>query len=318
VPADQNDLNALFGEHGLAPFLQSTSTLVVLISAGGQLLAWNPAFDSIKKALHDTAHLRDFLSLSSRTLFDLLLSTVTHDRIRTQGELDLGQGNRLGNYTCFLYPVPDGRILFVAEPSHAASELEALTEQLQKTRQTLERKETELQAVLAQAQEVSTIDALTALPNRRQVLAELQEAVAFSAQYGTPLTILLLDIDYFKILNDTHGHAVGDEVLRRLADALRHFIHPPETVGRCGGEEFLVLLPHHTLKSATEQAERLCRQVRAMNVAASGLPLSITVSIGIAEFRGQGDWQALFDRAERALLQAKQNGRDRWLAAENE
>ncbi len=315
--ANRDELIALFAEYGLASFVQTTSTLVVLISEGGKLLNWNPAFDSIKTALHDAIHLRDFLSLSSRTLFDLLLSTVTHDRIKTHGELDLGQGNQLGSYTCFLYPASAGRVLFVAEPSHAASDLEALTEQLQKTRQSLERKEAELQAVLAQSQEVTTIDTLTALPNRRQVLVELQEAAAFSERYGTPLSVLLLDIDHFKNLNDTHGHAAGDEVLRYLANLMRRFVHPPEVVGRCGGEEFLILLPHHTLRSAAEQAERLCQQVRELHVPVQAVDLSITLSIGLAEFNpALGDWQVLFDRAVRALTKAKAGGRDRWVVTD--
>ena len=315
--ANRDELAALFAEYGLASFVQTTSTLVVLVSEGGKLLNWNPAFDSIKNALNDAVHLRDFLSLSSRTLFDLMLSTVTHDRIKTHGELDLGQGNRLGSYTCFLYPASDGRVLLVAEPSHAASELETLTEQLQKTRQSLERKEAELQAVLAQSQEVTTIDTLTALPNRRQVMVELQEAVTFSERYGTPLSVLLLDIDHFKKLNDTHGHVVGDEVLRHLSDMMRRFIHSPEVVGRCGGEEFLIILPHHTLRSATEQAERLCQQVRDMRVNVNGGYLNFTLSIGLAEFQSaKGDWQAFFDRASQSLLKAKNDGRDRWSVAE--
>ena len=129
MPAKVEELTFLFSEHALPSFLDSTHTLVALLSEGGNLLAWNPAFDSIKQELHEVNHLRDFLSLSSRTIFDLLLSTVTHDRIKAQGELDLGQGNRLSGYTCFLYPVSNRRVLFVAEPSHAVLDLETLSEE---------------------------------------------------------------------------------------------------------------------------------------------------------------------------------------------
>ena len=294
--------------------MNSTHTLFVLISEGGKLLMWNPAFDSIKQAMHDVTFLRDCLSLSSRTIFDLLLSSVTHDRIRTQGELELGQGNRLSGYTCFLYPVPDRGVLFVAEPSHAASDLESLSEILQKTRQHLERKEAELRAVLSQPREVSNTDALTSLPNRRQIMLDLQEAAAFSDQYGTPLSILVLDIDHFKRINDAHGHTAGDEVLRALASQLADFIHAPGVIGRYGGEEFLIVLPHTTVKTASEYAARLCEEVRGLAIVVDDQMLSITVSLGIAQYRiKKEDWQAFLHRADQALLNAKKQGRDRWV-----
>ena len=317
MPANPDELARLFSEHGLSAFIRSTGLLVVLLSEGGRLLTWNPAFDAIKQELHEVNHLRDFLAISSRTVFDLLLSTVTHDRLKAQGELDLGQGNRLSGYTCFLYPVSDGRVLFVAEPSHAIADLESLSEELQRTRQNLERKETELRSVLAQASDVSSIDALTALPNRRQVLVQLQEAVAFSDQFGTLLAVLLVDIDHFKRINDTYGHAVGDEVLRSLAGKLRQLVRPPEVIGRYGGEEFAIILPHYTLISATEQAERFCEQIRALSVSVEEMTLAITVSVGIAQHKiSREDWQGLLDRADRALGQAKASGRDQYAVAE--
>ena len=119
MPGNQGDRNllvSLFAEYGLASYIDSTRSLVVLLSEGGRVLAWNPAFDLIKQTLPEASLLRDFLSLSSRTMFDLLLSNVTHDRLQTQGELDLGQENRLRGYTCFLYPVSNERVLFIEEP----------------------------------------------------------------------------------------------------------------------------------------------------------------------------------------------------------
>ncbi len=318
MPANNEQLAALFAEHGLDSYLFSTRTLVALISDGGKLLAWNPAFDLIRQALYDVNHLRDFLSISSRTVFDLLLSSVTHDRVRTQGELDLGQGNHLSGYTCFLYPVSHGRVLFVAEPSHAAADLERLSEELQRAKQNLERKATELRAVLAQARESANIDSLTSLPNRHQVMVELQEAVAFSNQFGTPLSLLMLDIDYFKRINDEHGHTVGDEVLQKLAGELQQIIRAPELIGRYGGEEFLIVLPHHTLHAAVEYAERICEQTRALSMKVNELNLSVTLSIGVTQYKTKAeDWQTFLSRAEDVLGQAKEQGRDRCVAAES-
>ncbi len=250
-------------------------------------------------------------------MFDLLLSNATYDRSMTTGELDLGQGNLLSGYTCFLYPVPDGRMLFVAEPTHAITDLENVSAELQKTKQKLERKEIELQSVLAQAHEVSHTDSLTFLPNRRQVMVDLQNAVTFSDRYGTPLTISMLDIDNFKNINDTYGHIVGDEVLRSLAGKLRQHIRHPDTIGRYGGEEFLIVLPHSTVKAAVEQAQRLCEQVRSLSITIGEQTLSVTISIGVAQYkREKEDWQSFLSRADRALYQAKDNGRDQWVVDE--
>jgi diguanylate cyclase (GGDEF)-like protein len=318
VPANPEQLASLFAEHGLASYIFSTRTLVVLLSEGGKLLSWNPAFDLIKQALYDVNNMRDFLSPSSRTIFDLLLSTVTHDRIQTQGELDLGQGNHLSGYTCFLYPVSTVRILFVAEPSHAAADLERLSEELQKTKQNLERKATELRAVLAQTRENANIDPLTSLTSRHQIMVELQDAVAFADQFGTPLSILMLNIDHFKKINDEHGHSVGDEVLRQLASRLRQTVHLPEILGRYGGEEFLIVLPHHTLRAALEFANQTCDLVHTLSISVNERNLSITLSIGVAQYKTKAeDWQAFLSRAETALVQAKETGRDRCVISES-
>ena len=183
--------------------------------------------------------------------------------------------------------------------------------------QRLKRKETELKAVLAQAHEVSHTDALTFLPNRRQIIGDLQREVMFSDRYGTPFSISMLDIDHFKNINDTHGHTVGDEVLRSLADELRQHIRHPDTIGRYGGEEFLVILPHSPLAAATEQAERLCRHVRSLGIKAGEQDISLTISIGVAQYKIHKEgWQSFLSRADKALYEAKNKGRDQWVVSE--
>lgn len=318
MPASHDQLSTLFAEYGLESYLFSTRTLVVLLSDSGKLISWNPAFDLIKQTLYDVNDLRDFFSFSSRTIFDLMLSSVTHNRLRTQGELDLGQGNHPSGYTCFLYPIPDGRILCVAEPSHAAADLERLSEELEKAKQNLERKATELRAMLVQARASANIDSLTALLSRHQIMVELQDAVTFSDQFGTPLSLLMLDIDHFKKINDEHGHIFGDEVLRELAGWFRQVIHMPEMIGRFGGDECMIILPHHTLRSAMEYATRLCKQVRSLPIEINQIQIVLTLSIGVAQYKIRlEDWQAFLTRADNARNQAKDTGRDRCAAAEN-
>ncbi|MEO5888469.1 MAG: GGDEF domain-containing protein [Anaerolineales bacterium] len=312
-----SELAALFAEYGIEPFLEITSLLVMLLEKDGGLIAWNPAFGSLKKTLPDKTHVKDFLAPSSRVSFDAFLADALAGRARTQGDLEFVRANGSGNSECFFIPLPGERVLFIAEPVILASDMEALTAEVQTMKQRLKRKETELKAVLAQAHEVSHTDALTFLANRRQIIGDLQREVMFSDRYGTPFSISMLDIDHFKKINDTHGHTVGDDVLRNLANELRQHIRHPDTIGRYGGEEFLLILPHGPLKAATEQAERLCKHVRLLGMKAGERDIPLTISIGVAQYRiHREDWQTFLSRADKALYQAKNDGRDRWMISE--
>jgi len=187
----------------------------------------------------------------------------------------------------------------------------------QKTKRALEIREIEVKSILIQAHELANIDAMTFIPNRRKIIVELQEEVIRSNRYGTPLSISILDIDHFKKVNDTYGHTTGDETLRSVAARLRELIRQPDVLGRYGGEEFLIVLPNSEAKAAAEQASRLCKDIRNTRIEANNHVLSVTVSVGIAQFRvGQENWEGLLNRADEALYQAKNNGRDRWAVAE--
>jgi len=312
-----SELTILFTQYGVEPFLEDTGLLVVLLDKDGSLLSWNPSFDLLRQTRSDQTHLKDFLSSPSGVLFDRLLSTTLQQRIRTKGGLEFVGEVRNDNFMCLFIPMPGQRVLFIAEMVTLASALEAVTTELQRTKRILIIKETELKAVIAQADEVSHTDALTFLPNRRQIIADLQKEVIFSDRYGTPLTISMLDIDHFKKINDTYGHPVGDDVLRSLAGELREHIRYPDTIGRYGGEEFLVVLPHSILKAATQQAERLCEHVRSLLIKSGEHEIAVTVSMGIAQYKiHKEDWQMFLNRADTALYEAKNNGRDQWAVAE--
>lgn len=291
---------------------------VVLLDQDGQLLSWNPSFDSFSQTRREKTFLRDLLSPESEERCTELLSISAEQRIRTKGELEFRGAARTENFICLLIPLPGQRVLMIAEPAVIPSELEAVTAELQKTKRILTVKETELKAVIAQADEVSHTDALTFLPNRRQIMKDLQEEVIFSDRYGMPLSISMLDIDHFKKINDTYGHTVGDDVLRNLGSELRDHIRYPDTIGRYGGEEFLIVLPHSTLKAASEQAERLCKHVRSLLIKSGEQEIAITISLGVAQYKiHKEDWEAFLNRADAALYQAKNGGRDRWVVSED-
>ena len=312
-----SELTELFAQYGVESFLKSTNLLVVVLDRDGKLISWNPAFGLVQQARPDKKLLKDFLSPSSTALFDELVSSTLRERVRTRGKLRFAHENRRGDFASLTIPLPGERILFIAEPVHATTELKAVTAELQKTKRSLANKETELKAVIAQADEVANTDALTFLPNRRQMIGDLQREVIFSDRYGTPLAISMIDIDHFKNINDTYGHTVGDEVLQKLAWELRQHIRHPDTIGRYGGEEFLVILPHSMLQAAIQQAERLCRHIRSLLIKTNEAEISLTISIGIAQYKVQKeDWQTFLSRADSMLYRAKNNGRDQWVVSE--
>ena len=196
-------------------------------------------------------------------------------------------------------------------------DFQRLEAELKRAQRSLEIKEIELKAVLAQAHEITNTDVLTFLPNRRKIIVDLQEEVIRSTRYGTPLSISVVDIDYFKDINDTYGHATGDEVLRTIGARLKEQIRHPDTIGRFGGEEFLIVLPNSDLKAAVEQANRLCQHVRSMQIEFESHSFSVTVSIGVAQLKvPQENWEQLLHRADTAMYKAKNSGRNGWAAAE--
>lgn len=151
-------------------------------------------------------------------------------------------------------------------------------------------------------------DFLTGLPNRRQVEQVLSTSVAQASRSGVACAVLILDIDHFKQLNDQHGHPAGDEVLRALAARLRSELRAGNTLGRWGGEEFVIVAPYTNLSDAQKLGERLRQTVRAEPVVGDH---TLTVSLGIAVYRPDDTPETLIARADRALYRAKQAGRDR-------
>jgi len=169
---------------------------------------------------------------------------------------------------------------------------------------------TELQGKLEQQ---ARQDFLTGLFNRRYFMDQGQTELARVQRYGNTLALLMLDIDHFKIINDTHGHKVGDVVLQRLSDVLRDALRTVDIIGRIGGEEFAILLPETDLQQATEVAERLREKIAAADVVLeAGLPLHFTVSIGVTALNNKDtNLDILLNQADKALYQAKADGRNR-------
>lgn len=161
----------------------------------------------------------------------------------------------------------------------------------------------------------ATLDALTNLNNRRQFETRLSQEIAIAKRQNNPLCAMMVDIDFFKGVNDTHGHAAGDEVLRTVAGIIKEHLRESDIPSRYGGEEFAVLLPFTKLDEAKIVGERLRKAVEVASIPINqdnenAKNINVTISMGLAEFDFAESGEALFERADQALYDAKKNGRN--------
>ncbi len=171
----------------------------------------------------------------------------------------------------------------------------------------------QLQSDLAR---LAMIDSLTGTLNRRAFMLEYERELSRCTREKTGLALAIFDLDHFKDVNDTHGHLVGDQVLRRVADTLRASLRGHDVLGRYGGEEFALLMPGADASAAMAATERACLAVGERPIEAGPLLIPMTVSAGVAAYGVSGsDWESLLRSADAALYQAKRAGRNRVVAA---
>ncbi len=171
-----------------------------------------------------------------------------------------------------------------------------------------------LRKELDQVREESKTDVLTGIPNRRAFDAVLDDTLDSAREQQKAFCLLICDIDHFKRFNDTYGHLVGDKVLRFVATTLKRAVKGRDMVARYGGEEFAVILPETNLAGANTVAEQIRTAVSAGNLKDKNGEASygrITVSIGVAQFSSDDDAETMVQRADDALYQAKEKGRNR-------
>jgi diguanylate cyclase (GGDEF)-like protein len=161
---------------------------------------------------------------------------------------------------------------------------------------------------LAQA---ALTDGLTGMQNRRYFDDALREYLMEFRRIEKPIGLMILDLDHFKQVNDTHGHDVGDEVLRAVAGCLRDMTRYHDVVARLGGEEFAVVAPNMTEDQLFKLAERIRKAVAALVVVAGNVRLRVTTSIGLAVWDGKETGEDFYRRADKQLYQAKRQGRNR-------
>jgi diguanylate cyclase (GGDEF)-like protein len=203
-----------------------------------------------------------------------------------------------------------GAVDYVTKP-YKAPELLARV----KTHLELKYTRDELKKALVELETLATTDSLTGISNRRHLLTLAEREFQRAQRYRHPFSILMLDIDHFKSINDTYGHATGDEALKLMADVTRNALRQVDIFGRFGGEEFVVFLPETPLPDAVTVADRIREAIASVSVAMDDAAIRMTVSIGVATYQTEEpNLDTLLMRADKALYEAKQRGRDRVVA----
>jgi diguanylate cyclase (GGDEF)-like protein len=306
--------------------LDHIQAAIALVDQDGKLISWNSAFDVGKRQFPNAERLTDLFLQRDAEIIRSKLAEGNHEH--WAGEFAVTETDAAALCDFWLVPTADGKMIFIAERIESEADAEDMVDKLRKqvklfqvesehSKKLARNKQIEMEAVIAQAEEVAHVDPLTFLPNRRTIIKDMQSEVMRAERYRSLFSVSVVDIDNFKMINDTYGHPVGDEVLRHVALHLRDGIRHPDVVGRYGGEEFIILLPNSDRKAAAEQAARLCRELREKKLRSKEHELQVTISIGIAEFRiGEDSWHSLLKRADNAMFDAKNLGRDRWVIGE--
>ncbi|MEG3437983.1 diguanylate cyclase [Pannus brasiliensis CCIBt3594] len=184
-----------------------------------------------------------------------------------------------------------------------------------KTHLELKKTRDELKKAKSQLEESIVTDYLTGVPNRRAIFTFGQKEFQRVARYSRSFSVLVIDIDYFKKVNDTFGHAAGDETLISVARAIRDCLRNVDGFGRWGGEEFVAILPETTIENALCTAKRICQAIGGLKISIGDREISVTLSIGVAGYQKEDTHlETVIERADLALLAAKNQGRARVVA----
>ncbi|MGM0631441.1 MAG: sensor domain-containing diguanylate cyclase, partial [Pseudomonadota bacterium] len=170
----------------------------------------------------------------------------------------------------------------------------------------------EQKALELKLREMVATDEMTGLYNRRFFSEEVEKSLLHASRHKEPLSLLMLDIDHFKTVNDNYGHPVGDSVIKAISDTLQHETRSGDSVSRIGGEEFAIMLPKTPFEDAFRVAEKLRAKIEQQSIKISAdTEIAVTITIGVARAKSGDTWTKLLSRADKALYRGKGSGRNK-------
>jgi diguanylate cyclase (GGDEF)-like protein len=176
--------------------------------------------------------------------------------------------------------------------------------------------QTQLQKTLVELAKISRIDGLTQIYNRRHWQESLEQEYAKSRRHDKNLSLIMLDLDHFKLLNDNYGHQCGDMVLIEVSALINSLLRVEDVFGRYGGEEFAIILPETELSGAIELAQRICNSIAVKTLTYKDQAIKVTISLGVAQLSAEEvNYEELITQSDNALYQAKAQGRNQVCSA---
>lgn len=231
----------------------------------------------------------------------LSANTEPHDKIK---------GLEMGGVDYIAKPFDRDEVLARV---HTQIKIQKLTKELIQVNAELHKKYLELAEANVAITELTRTDPLTGLANRRYFMEILEKEVSLARRHQVPLCLIMADLDYFKQINDTYGHGAGDQVLQAFARLLQQNIRKEDLSARYGGEEFIIITPHTALNKAHIVAERIRQAQESLRL--PGIEGRVTASFGICQLLPNDDHDSFISRADKALYQAKAEGRNRVVGA---
>lgn len=306
------NIETLFKNHYdviISYFDQLSNLAIVLIDKDKKILDCNNGFIKIlglrEKPIN--CELTEFLSSHSEKLLlpDRAFNTNTY--------IFKGSGNVEVLLRGFIFPVDNFYLLILQQYRLTYNELitkmSILNDQIVDITRQLEKKNLQLSEALTTIKKITNTDPLTGILNRRAFQKALKREISFAKRHNLPLSLVIIDIDYFKRINDTYGHDVGDYVLKNFAKIILKSIRHEDIFARFGGEEFVILLPNTNINSAFEVCERIRQKIEKTSF--KRIKEKITASFGISELIENDREVDLIKRADEALYEAKRKGRNR-------
>lgn len=290
--------------------IENMSDGMLVLNEAGQIVDINPTAETLL-GVHSTDIIgRPMMSALARwrSLIDYCNQDISQGEVAVQGA---------GMTRCYdlrISPILDrsarliGRLVLLRD----ITERKKMEEELRRGNEKLTEQLDEINNLHSQLQEQVIRDPLTGLYNRRYLNDMLQHMIAYATRKRSPLSILMIDIDHFKNINDAYGHAAGDDVLISLSKILTANVRTSDMIYRYGGEEFLILMQDTSLETARQRAEMIRASVEKSSFTVDKKMVTMTVSIGVATFPADGrDLWEVIDAADNALYEAKANGRNR-------